>query len=138
MKPISIKLTNPGTNTTDIEQYFVEVILGRPSAQCKHFGICKINRVFTNAFLSNSKYLKSTHNPLFAIASVKMNMYLELAFERSKVDTSTFEKYFRKGIFKMEESYIADTSVFNYPFEVEAGDYPVHITDTIISVCFKF
>jgi len=120
--------------TTEVEQTFAEVVLGRPTARCKHLGICKIENAHSNNFLDYT--LGGSSNKLYALASLKIGVYFELSFTRDSISDEIYDKYFASGYFIMQESYRSDTDFMNQPFVLKKGKYQVKETDTELMVRF--
>ena len=120
------------------EQLFVEVILGRPSADCKHLGICKIARVYSNDF--HSMILNSICNnsdKIYALATLQEGHYFELAFQRAFIDAAKIKEHFNKGLFVMEEDYRLDESFMSVPVLLRSGTYKVLVSDRLLTVRFN-
>lgn len=124
----------PGNFSQGLQQTFAEVVLGRPSAKCKHLGICKIENACTNNFLD---YTQATaENRLYGLASLKENDYFELAFPRSSLSPAAFEKHFGSGYFQLEEDFMTGPELMGRPIYLPKGRYQVHFSDSIVSVRF--
>ena len=137
MRPIQTKMPNLLTEKTNsLEQAFVEVILGRASAKCKHLGVCKIEGVHTNSFSQYTPAFCKSSNRIFALASLKKNAYFELTFERVLINDAVFEKHFKSGFFKMEEGYDIDSDLMGVNVYLSKGEYKVNFSDTLLSVRF--
>ncbi|WP_367393033.1 hypothetical protein [Lewinella sp. LCG006] len=121
-------------STIEVEQTFAEVVLGRPTAKCKHLGICKIENAQANNFLDYT--LGSASNKLYALASFRAGDYFELSFSRDSVREAIYDKHFASGYFIMEESYRTEASFMHQQFVLEKGKYKVKMTDTELVVRF--
>ena len=119
------------------KQAFVEVILGRLSANCKHLGICKIESVHSN----NSRYNKgvscASSSGVFAIASCKEGDYFELVFERKSIPDSVYKLHFQSGVFKVEEIYSTKLDISTSPIVISVGEYNINFSDTLFSIRFQ-
>ena len=137
IKPMSTIVSQTQSVGT-YEQLFVEVILGRPSADCKHLGICKIARVYSNDF--HSMILNSICNnsdKIYAVATLQKGVYFELAFQRAFTDANKLAEHFKKGVFVMEEDYLLDESFMSLPVHLKSGTYKVLISDRLLTVRFN-
>lgn len=121
--------------TVEVEQTFAEVVLGRPTAKCKHLGICKIENAHSNNFLDYT--LGGTSNKLYAIASLRAGDYFELSFSRDSVSEAIYAKHFASGYFVMEESYRTTIDFMSQQVLLKKGKYQVTMTDTELAVRFK-
>ena len=121
-------------STVEVEQTFAEVVLGRPTAKCKHLGICKIENAHSNNFLDYT--LGASTNKLYALASLKAGDYFELSFSRDSVSEEIYKKHFASGYFLMEESYRANNDFMSHPFVLKKGKYRVQDTGTELEVRF--
>lgn len=120
-----------------LNQVFAEVILGRPSAHCKHLGICKIERVYTNDYyLISQSDLCQRSDKLYALASLRVGDYFELAFERRFIDAACYAEHFSEGTFVLEETYTSDLDLMNYPIHLKKGSYQIGFSETMITVRF--
>lgn len=118
----------------EVEQTFAEVVLGRPTAKCKHLGICKIENAHSNNFLDYT--LGTSTNKLYALASLRAGDYFELSFSRDSVSEEIYDKHFASGYFFMEESYRSDNDFMSQPFVLKKGKYRVQDTGTELAVRF--
>lgn len=118
-----------------VAQTFVEVVLGQPSAKCKHLGICKIESVHSNGLKNNKDKCPST-NKLFGIASYKQRDYFELVFERRTINQSIFDMHFKSGLFKVEEPYVVELEITNVPILISPGTYNINLSNSLIGVRF--
>ncbi len=117
------------------QQYLVAVTLGRPSASCKHLGVCKIEMLQK---LPQS-VLAANHNKgcpfVVAIASLSDTQGLEIIFCRSSIHPRTYHKHFMNTYFIVEEPY-----PFNMEgevlFTIAKGQYPLLKSGTMITVRF--
>ena len=117
-----------------VQQTFAEVVLGRPTAKCKHLGICKIENACSNNFLDYT--MSSSENRLYGVASLQDGVYFELSFSRSSVSPAVFKKHFSSGFFRMEESYTAGPEFMGKPIYLPKGDHKVRLTNSMISIKF--
>ncbi len=109
-------------------------MLGRPTAKCKHLGICKIENACTNNFLD---YTQATaENRLYGLASLKENDYFELSFPRSSLSPTAFQKHFGSGYFQLEEGFMASDEFMGRPIYLPKGRYRVQLNENIVSVRF--
>jgi hypothetical protein len=120
---------------TEVEQTFAEVMLGRPTAKCKHLGICKIENAHSNNFLDYT--LGMSTNKLYALASLKAGDYFELSFSRDSVSEEIYDKHFASGYFIMEEPYRSGKNFMKQSFVLKKGKYRVKETGTVLEVRFK-
>jgi len=128
------RIANSPSQSRSVNQVFVEVILGRPSAKCKHFGICKIERVFANSISSNKPSFCKSSNRVFGLASFVEGLFFELTFERSAISDSIFKEHFGDGRFKIEEDYWIESGLMGTPIFLSKGDYKSILSDTLLSV----
>lgn len=117
-----------------VQQTFAEVVLGRPTAKCKHLGICKIENACSNNFLDYT--MSGTENRLYGVASFQEGVYFELSFSRSSVSPVIFKKHFGSGFFRMEESYTAGPEFMGKPIYLPKGDHKVKLTNSMVSIKF--
>ena len=137
MRPIQTKMPDLLIEKTNsLEQAFVEVILGRASAKCKHLGVCKIEGVHANSFSQYTPAFCKSSNRIFALASLKEGSYFELTFERVLINNVVFEKHFKNGFFKMEEGYEIDSDLMGMNVYLSKGEYMVNFSDTLLSIRF--
>lgn len=115
-----------------VQQTFAEVVLGRPTAKCKHLGICKIENACTNDFLAYDT--SKAENRLYGLASLKENDYFELSFPRSSLSPYAFRKHFGSGYFQLEEDYNASPEFMGRPIHLPKGNYKVTLTESLVSV----
>ncbi len=118
-------------------QAFVEVILGRPSAKCKHLGICKIESIYSNDTHHNEPTSCPSSKKLFALACYKESDYFELVFERKSIPDTIFKYHFQSGIFKVEETYCTNIDISNSPIMISTGEYNINLSDTLLSIRFQ-
>jgi hypothetical protein len=138
MRPIQTEIAYVKTRRIDsIEKAFVEVVLGRPSAKCKHLGVCKIERVYSNSFDTTNSFLCQSSNRLYALASLKEGAYFELVFERNSISDTIYERHFKSGFFKIEEEYTADLDLGKSPILISIGEYKVRLSDTLLAIRFE-
>ena len=80
MRPIQVKIPPPPKTERfyRLEQAFVEVVLGRQSASCKHFGICNIEIVYAKRRHGAASNFCAVAKSLFALASLKKGLYFEI------------------------------------------------------------
>lgn len=119
---------------TALKQTFAEVVLGRPTARCKHLGICKIENACTNNFLDYTQ--AAADNRLYGLASLKENDYFELSFPRSSLSPAAFHKHFGSGYFLLEEGFTAGDDFMGHPIYLPKGRYRVRLNENIVSVRF--
>lgn len=124
----------PRNFSPELQQTFAEVVLGRPTAKCKHLGICKIENACTNNFLDYTQ--AAAENRLYGLASLKDNDYFELAFPRSSLSPAVFEKHFGSGYFQLEEGFMAGPELMGRPIYLPKGRYQVKVADNIVFVRF--
>jgi len=136
MKSPQLVLPGQHQNLNTLEQDFVELVLGRPSANCKHFGICQLRRVRPSSFKRLNQESQTSLNSLFALASLKEGAYFELAFLRSSINKAVFKKYFSSGIFRMEEPFTLHSNILRRPVRVPKGLYMVNFSDTLLTIRF--
>ena len=136
MKTPQLVLPGQHHKSISLEQDFVELVLGRPSANCKHFGICQLRQVRPSSFKRLSESSRSSLNSLFALASLKEGAYVELAFLRSTVNKAIFKKYFANGVFRMEEPFVVDLDSMGSPVKIPRGLYLVNYRETFITIRF--
>lgn len=134
MKPAQTSIQSISSSTSKVEQFFVEIILGRQSAGCKHFGICKIERIFGHGL---SETANSSVKKLFALVSYKEDTYFKLSFERSSICNKIFKKYFESGLFKMEECYTTSAQLMSQQVQLNAGRYPIRVSNTLCTIRFS-
>ncbi|PCJ30113.1 MAG: hypothetical protein COA99_18610 [Moraxellaceae bacterium] len=138
MRPIQANIFYPKTGRLDsIEKAFVEVILGRPSAKCKHLGVCKIERVYSNSFDLASTIPCQVSDRLYALASFKEDAYFELVFERGSIPNTIYEYHFKSGVFKVEEEYSTDLELGKAPILITTGEYDIRLSDTLLAIRFE-
>lgn len=119
------------------EQAFAEVILGKPSADCKHLGICKVTRIYTNDFYSTMlQSFCSNSSKVFALATLIKGQYFELAFQRAFIDAQQYDLHFQKGLFVMEEDYSLENSFMSIPVRLKKGKYKVKMSDRLLTIRF--
>ena len=125
------------TQPLDIyEQVFAEVVLGRPSANCKHLGICKIERIYTNDFYSTMLHgICKSASKIYALATLIKGRYFELAFQRAFMEPEN-EVHFKGGLFVMEEDYYLDNSFMSEPIHLKKGAYKVRVSDRLLTIRF--
>ena len=137
MKSPQLMLPSQHLKSATLEQDFVELMLGRPSANCKHFGICSLKRAKPISFKQLNLRSKTSLSSLFALASLKQGAYFELAFFRSSINKAVFKKYFANGIFRMEEPFTLNSDLLMVPVRIPKGLYIVDFSDTLVTVRFK-
>ena len=119
------------------EQLFAEVVLGRPSAECKHLGICKVARIYSNDFYSTMlQSFCSNSSKVFALATLIKGQYFEFAFQRAFIDARQYGLHFQRGLFVMEEDYFLENSFMSIPIRLKKGKYKVKISDRLLIVRF--
>jgi len=137
IKPMA-SIAYPTQRVSTYEQAFAEVILGRPSANCKHLGLCKVERIYSNDFysmmLNNS--ICNNSDKLYALATLEKGVYFELAFQRAFMDAKKLAEHFKNGLFVMEEDYLFDDDFMNSPVHLKSGTYKVQISDRLLTVRF--
>ena len=120
-----------------LEQVFAALVLGRPSSNCKHLGICKVERIYSNDFYSNIlSGLCNESSKMYALATLQKGVYFELAFQRAFMDRTNFDLHFKEGVFIMEEDFIFEEGFMSTPFCVKAGHYKIRFTDRLVVVRF--
>lgn len=120
------------------EQVFAEVVLGRPSANCKHLGICKIDRLYTNDFYTTMLHgICQSSSKIYALATLIKGRYFELAFQRAFMATED-EAHFKGGLFVMEEDYHLDTSFMSIPIHLKKGAYKVRVSDRLLTIRYDY
>ncbi len=120
------------------EQVFAEIVLGRPSANCKHLGICKIDRLYTNDFYSTMLHgICKSSSKIYALATLIKGRYFELAFQRAFMEAENFELHFKGGLFVMEEDYYLDNRFMSEPIHLRKGTYKVRVSDRLLTVRFN-
>lgn len=130
------RIAYPPLQSELVNQAFVEVVLGRPSAECKHFGICKIKKVFANSISSEKPSLCKSSNKIFGLASFIEGLYFELTFERAAISDSIFKEHFGNGIFRIEEDYWIESPLMGTSILLSKGEYKNKLSDTLLSVRF--
>lgn len=136
INPMSPLLSSPESERI-CEQVFAEIILGRPSANCKHLGICKMERIYSNDFYSAMlDSICDNSNKLYALATLEKGHYFELTFQRAFMDSDQLADHFKNGIFVMEEDYYLDKSFFDKQIRLRSGSYKVQISDRLLTVRF--
>ena len=134
IKPMSTFVSRTQAVST-YEQVFVEIILGRPSADCKHLGICKVARIYSNDFYSTiMNSICNNSGKLYALATLRKGHYFELAFQRAFIDAAKIKEHFNKGLFVMEEDYRLDESFMGSSVLLKSGTYKVQISDRLLTV----
>lgn len=128
------RIAYPPLQSESVNQAFVEVVLGRPSAKCKHFGICKIERVFANSLSSDKPSFCKSSNKVFGLASFVKGLFFELAFERSAISDSIYKEHFGDGMFRIEEDYWIESDLMGTPIFLSKGEYKNKLSDTLLSV----
>ena len=119
------------------EQVFAEVVLGRPSANCKHLGICKIERIYTNDFYSTMIHgICNSSAKIYALATLVKGQYFELVFQRAFMDAENLDLHFKGGFFEMEEDYQLDKSFMSLPVHLKKGTYKVRVSDRFLTIRF--
>ena len=127
----------PPKKVSTCQQVFAEVVLGRPSADCKHLGICKVKRIYSNDFYSRIlSSVCNNSNKLYALATLQKDVYLELAFQRAFMDPEQLSIHFKNGRFVMEEDYRLDESFLDVPILMKSGIYNVQVSDRLLTVRF--
>ena len=137
MKPLEAAAFLDKSNyAIDSKLAFVEVVLGRPSANCKHFGICKISNVYSNSFNLKTQTICSNPNRVYAIANWKESEYFELTIEKISIPENTFEKHFGSGIFRMDDNYTFESELTRSKIQLVKGRYKIKSTDTLLMIRF--
>lgn len=138
MRSMQANIYYPKTGRIDsIEKAFVEVILGRSSAKCKYFGICKMKRIHTNGLNNVKSLFWQTTDKLFALANLKKGVYIELVFERDSIPSPVYEYHFKNGVFTIEENYTIDLGLTKSPIVIRTGAYNIKFSDTLLTVRFR-
>ena len=119
-----------------LEKVFTEIILGRPSAKCKHFGICEIKKIYARSFFKHTSGYYKCPKTVYAFASLKPDVYFELAFLRHYMAPDIFKLHFKRGIFSVDEDYITNSSFMKCIVHIQKGQYPVHFSETLLTVRF--
>ena len=131
------RIAYPPLQSESVNQAFVEVMLGRPSAKCQHLGICKIERVFANNISSDKPSFCKSSNKVFGLASFVEGLFFELTFERSAISDSIYKEHFGNGMFRIEEDYWIESDLMGTPIFLSKGDYKNRLSDTLLSVRFS-
>ncbi len=135
-EPIKARKRKNRLKEDSINQVFAEVILGRPSAKCKHLGICKITSVHTTRLNGFSSDSCNNCNKVYALISAKGKAFFEVAFLKSSIDKNVLDQHFKDAIFKVEESYTTDKAFMDTAVTIKTGIYTATITETFITVRF--
>lgn len=124
----------------NIRQIFSEVILGRLSANCAGFGICKLEKVqqVNSFYQSNDDCGCGCSGKVYAIASLKATEYFELTFFKNSITSKLYEKHFGTGKFKVEETIKMDRNLLGQKFKIKSGLYKIKSSETFLTVRFNF
>lgn len=137
MRPIQANISYPKKGRKDIiEKAFVEVTLGRPSAKCKHLGVCKIERVYSNSFDRKKTNLCVSSDTIYALANFREGEYFELVFERNSISNDTYKYHFQTGVFIVEEKYTKDLGLGKTSIVISKGEYNIQLSDTLLTIRF--
>lgn len=120
-----------------LEQVFAEVILGRPTAGCRHFGVCEMVAVsFETLSASRPKACRASAG-VYALASLQAGKRFELAFLRSSIQPDVFLTHFGDGIFRIEEPYTAGPNFMSSPIQLVTGQYRIENLGSLLRVQFE-
>lgn len=127
----------PASGPATIEHVFVEVILGRPTAQCRHLGICTMKSIRPEDLRPYSDRTCGNICRGYALASCRPDAYFELAFLKGLLDPHTFERHFAGGSFRLEEDYTASLAGMKARIHIRKGIYRIHFSETLLRIQFE-
>ena len=136
MKRFDAKIQWKVNDLDKLASIFAEIVLGRPSAKCKHFGICKMKKINFRTFLMDTSKNNKCSKKAYAFVSLKPNVYFELAFLRQYLDPNVFRLHFESGIFSVDEEYITNSNFMEYIIHIQKGEYKVDFSDTLLTIRF--
>lgn len=128
-----IKKLNKENTILKCGSVIVEVEFGSPLKNCLHFGICRVTIPAT---------LPENHCPCRSPARISAyeKIQTQFIFDKTKMPANTIEKYFKKGIFRIDNAYLLPAEVAekigrnNYVFK--PGLYPVMEFENTFRIIF--
>lgn len=120
-----------------IQQCLATIVLGRFSANCQHFGICRVEAMAMNTGVLSDFSIKQTSvcgDKVAAIWSYQPPNSLELSLLNSTVSTTVFQRHFADGIFLMEEDYTLPKWLFGEPLVIQKGSHNIVISDSLMII----
>ncbi len=111
-------------------QFIAEVEFGRPSKDCRNFGICRIHPVG-----EYQKICTCSEEHTFAIVTVFDQNYVEFDFLRQSICSNDYKKFFSKGKFKVEEDFkYVQAEDDAHHFIIAKGEYYIFEDNSIIKI----
>ncbi len=120
-----------------LEQCFAEVVLGRPSAGCKHYGICKVERLHFAKGRWQSKSSCGCINRTKALLRYKHNNYLKISFWKTSLKQEILDKYFAEGCFMVDEEYTIPSEVLGTDIQIPKGIYNFDESSGFLTIRFE-
>ncbi len=122
-------------HSPEIKQGFAEVVLGRPSSNCKNFGICRIEGVYPKKLSYDVSDCCGDKALTYAVVSYDEDLYFELAFLRSTINKVILDQHFN-SVFIVEEPYTVKIDFMKQPWTIQAGRYSIKLSDAFLTVRF--
>lgn len=111
----------------------IEVEFGSPMKNCLHYGICRVT--IPSSILGERCSCSS-----LAVIQNFGDGLVRFIFNKNKLTDSTHEKYFKKGIFQIDDEYEIPKDILQKigleKFLIKKGLYPILIERHILKIIF--
>jgi hypothetical protein len=118
---------------TEVDSAIIEVEFGSPMKNCLHYGICRVN--IPSAYIGERCSCRS-----LAVIQNFGDGLVRFIFNKNKLTDSTHEKYFKKGIFQIDDEYEIPKDILQKigleKFLIKKGLYPILIERHILKIIF--
>ena len=108
-----------------------EIIFGVPGRSCEGVGICKILSI-------DNVYVKWKCPSARATLAMTPGGRLQMIFERARMSTECYERYFQTGIFHIEEAYGLPAELTmalgSDNYLIKEGEYVVEVSENFLKL----
>lgn len=117
----------------EVDSAIIEVEFGSPMKNCLHYGICRVT--LPNANIGD-------RCPCLCIAIIRPfeKDLIQFIFDKNKLPESTFKKYFKSGLFQVDDEYEIPKDILQKikleKFLIRKGQYPILADENHLKIIF--